>query len=89
MPVYDGFALQFGNRLAGPRIIEQVNTTTFVTPEFNVRHGRFGTYTLYLQETRKDRRVQDGRVSHEHVNKIDNGPGLHPAEAPQVASPKR
>ena len=50
VPVYDGFALTYGIRLAGPCIIEQVNTTTFVTPEFNVVVDKLGTYTLYLQE---------------------------------------
>ncbi len=48
--VYDGFALGFGNRVAGPAIIEQVNTTTFVTPEYAVIVDRFGNYTLYLPE---------------------------------------
>ncbi len=48
--VYDGMKLAHGNRLAGPVIIEQVNTTTFVTPEFCVAVDCFGTYTLYLKE---------------------------------------
>ncbi|MHB9115784.1 MAG: hydantoinase/oxoprolinase family protein, partial [Thermoleophilia bacterium] len=50
VPVYDGFGLEFGNRLPGPCIIEQVNTTTFVTPEFDVVVDRLGTYTIYLRE---------------------------------------
>ncbi|MDD5309657.1 MAG: hydantoinase/oxoprolinase family protein [Deltaproteobacteria bacterium] len=48
--VFDGFALRFGNRIAGPAIIEQVNTTTFVTPEYKVLVDRFGNYTLYLPD---------------------------------------
>ena len=48
--VYDGMELNFGNRLSGPVIIEQVNTTTFVSPEFDVVVDRLGTYTLYLKE---------------------------------------
>jgi N-methylhydantoinase A len=48
--VFDGFALRFGNRLAGPAIIEQVNTTTFVTPEYRVIVDRFGNYTMCLPE---------------------------------------
>jgi N-methylhydantoinase A len=48
--VYDGFALKYGNRLQGPCVIEQVNTTTFVSPEFDVVVDRLGTYTIYLRE---------------------------------------
>jgi N-methylhydantoinase A len=50
VPVYDGFALTYGNRVPGPAIIEQVNTTTFVTPEFDVVVDKLGTYTIYLTE---------------------------------------
>jgi N-methylhydantoinase A len=49
VPVFDGLALQFGNRIEGPAIIEQVNTTTFVAPEFNVLTDRFGSFTMYLK----------------------------------------
>jgi len=52
--VFDGLALQFGNRIEGPAIIEQVNTTTFVTPEFNVLTDRFGSFTMYLKELEDD-----------------------------------
>jgi len=48
--VYDGMQLNYGNRLSGPAIIEQVNTTTFVSPEFDVVVDRLGTYTLYLKK---------------------------------------
>ncbi len=48
--VFDGFDLKFGNRIEGPAVIEQVNTTTFVTPEYRVLVDRFGNYTLYLPE---------------------------------------
>ena len=48
--VYDAFALRHGNRVRGPAILEQVNTTTFVTPEFDVLVDRFGSYTLHLRE---------------------------------------
>ncbi|GAB6061535.1 hydantoinase/oxoprolinase family protein [Deferrisoma palaeochoriense] len=50
VPVYDGMKLRHGNRIAGPAIIEQVNTTTFVSPEFSVVVDPLGTYTLYLKE---------------------------------------
>lgn len=59
VPVYDGFGLRFGNRVHGPAIVEQVNTTTFVTPEFRVRCDRFGNYMLYRaeQENEADERI--------------------------------
>jgi len=49
VPVYDGHRLKFGNKVEGPAIIEQVNTTTFVTPEFNVLCDKYGSYTMYLK----------------------------------------
>ncbi len=48
--VYDGMALRHGNRFDGPAVIEQVNTTTFVTPEFSVVVDPYGTYTLYRKQ---------------------------------------
>lgn len=48
--VFDGLELQFGNRVEGPAIIEQVNTTTFVSPEFNVLTDSAGSFTMYLKE---------------------------------------
>ncbi len=50
IPVFDGLALNFGNRIEGPAIVEQVNTTTFVAPEFNVLTDRYGSFTMYLKE---------------------------------------
>jgi N-methylhydantoinase A len=47
--VFDGMKLRFGNRLIGPAIIEQVNTTTFVSPEYSAIVDKFGSYTLYLK----------------------------------------
>jgi N-methylhydantoinase A len=49
VPVYDGHKLKFGNRLQGPALIEQVNTSTFVTPEYDVVTDRLGSYTVYLK----------------------------------------
>ncbi|MGC9028639.1 MAG: hydantoinase/oxoprolinase family protein [Desulfomonilaceae bacterium] len=54
VPVFDGLAMQFGNRVEGPAIIEQVNTTTFVTPEFNVLTDRYGSFTMYLKALEDD-----------------------------------
>lgn len=50
VPVYDGHRMVCGNRVEGPALIEQVNTTTFVTPEYNVVCDRYGSYTVYLKE---------------------------------------
>ncbi len=49
IPVYDGHKLKYGNKVEGPAIIEQVNTTTFVSPEYNVLCDRYGSYTMYLK----------------------------------------
>ena len=47
--VFDGGRLRFGNKIAGPAVIEQVNTTTFVAPEFSLLVDKFGSYTMYLK----------------------------------------
>ena len=47
--VYDGHRLRYGHKVEGPAIIEQVNTTTFVSPEYNVLCDRYGSYTMYLK----------------------------------------
>jgi N-methylhydantoinase A len=54
VPVFDGAKLRFGNKIEGPGIIEQVNTTTFVTPEYNVLCDRYGSYTMYLKTKEKE-----------------------------------
>lgn len=55
--VYDGYKLRYGNKVEGPAIIEQVNTTTFLTPEYSVLCDRFGSYTVYLKE--KENEIQE------------------------------
>ncbi len=52
--VFDGFKLRYGNRIEGPGIIEQVNTTTFVTPEYNVLVDKYGSYTMFLKEKEEE-----------------------------------
>ena len=47
--VFDGARLRFGNRVVGPAVIEQVNTTTFVAPEFSLLVDKFGSYTMYMK----------------------------------------
>lgn len=52
--VFDGLYLKFGNKISGPAIIEQVNTTTFVTPEYNLMVDQYGSYTMYLKAREKE-----------------------------------
>ncbi|UCG70926.1 MAG: hydantoinase/oxoprolinase family protein [Thermoplasmata archaeon] len=54
LDVYDGFTLKCGNRIEGPAIIEQVNTTTFLSPEYNVICDKYGSYTMYLKTKEKE-----------------------------------
>jgi N-methylhydantoinase A len=49
--VFDGDKLNFGNKVVGPAIIEQVNTTTFVTPEYNLQVDKYGSYTMYMKSS--------------------------------------
>ncbi len=50
VPVFDGAGLNYGNRITGPAIIEQVNTTTFVTDEYSLVVDRYGSFMLFLKE---------------------------------------
>jgi N-methylhydantoinase A len=54
IPVFDGNILRFGNKIDGPAIIEQVNTTTFVSPEFSVVCDAYGSFTVYLKSREKE-----------------------------------
>ena len=62
--VFDGHKLKFGNKIVGPSIIEQVNTTIFVTSEYNVLCDKYGSYTMYLKERAKEfeRRILKGVI---------------------------
>jgi N-methylhydantoinase A len=59
--VYDGLRLKFGNKISGPAMIEQVNTTTFVTPEYGLMVDKYGSYTMYLKgmEEEVEKRILD------------------------------
>ena len=52
--VFDGSKLRCGNKIIGPGIIEQVNTTTFVSPDYNVVCDKYGSYTMYLKAREKE-----------------------------------
>jgi N-methylhydantoinase A len=54
LDVFDGFKLKCGNKITGPAIIEQVNTTTFVSPEYNIICDKYGSYTMYLKTKEKE-----------------------------------
>jgi N-methylhydantoinase A len=47
VPVYDGHATRHGNRIAGPAIVEQVNTTLFLSPSFDCRCDSHGSFVVY------------------------------------------
>ena len=46
VPVYDGDRLQHGNRLAGPAIIESVNTTLVVPRGYSAQYDALGNCVL-------------------------------------------
>jgi N-methylhydantoinase A len=54
VPVFDGDKLRFGNRVEGPAMIEQVNTTTFVSPEFSAVCDGHGSFVVYLKSREKE-----------------------------------
>ena len=54
VPVYDGHKLRYGNRVEGPAVIEQVNTTTFVTPEYSILCDKYGSYTMYIKSKEEE-----------------------------------
>ena len=50
VPVYDGDALRHGNRIAGPAIVEQVNTTVLVPGGYDLDCDAYGSFVM----TRRD-----------------------------------
>ena len=54
VPVFDGGKLRYGNEIEGPAIIEQVTTTTFVSPEFSVICDAYGSFTMFLKSRGKE-----------------------------------
>ena len=47
VPVYDGHKLGFGNRIAGPAMIEEVTTAVFVSDSFNCAVDAYGSFAVY------------------------------------------
>lgn len=58
VPVFDGHALQSGNKIEGPAVLEQVNTAIFVSGDFDCFVDGPGSYVVH----RKDYRVEPGGV---------------------------
>ncbi|MGD8562612.1 MAG: hydantoinase/oxoprolinase family protein [Desulfarculaceae bacterium] len=48
VPVYDGAGLKHGMQISGPAIVEQVNTSTFITPEYRMVVDSYGSMAIYL-----------------------------------------
>jgi len=49
VPIYDGHKTQFGNRIVGPAVIEQENTTTLVAGGYDCVCDQYGSFVLYAQ----------------------------------------
>ena len=52
--VFDAEGLKCGNKIFGPAMLEQVNTTIFVTPEYNLLVDSYGSYAVYLKTKEKE-----------------------------------
>jgi N-methylhydantoinase A len=50
IPVFDGHGLRHGNRVAGPAIVEQRNTTLFVSGSFDLVVDPLGTFCVYRRD---------------------------------------
>jgi len=50
VPVYDGHKTRHGNRLAGPAIVEQVNTTLLLTSSFACVCDSYGSFAVTRKE---------------------------------------
>jgi N-methylhydantoinase A len=47
VPIYDGHRLRHGHRIAGPALVEQVNTTLFLSRDFDCVTDRCGSFAVY------------------------------------------
>jgi len=50
IPVYDGHMLKPGNRITGPALVEQVNTTLFISGDFDAVVDLHGAFVTYLRD---------------------------------------
>jgi len=49
IPLYDGHRMGFGNRIAGPAMIEQETTAIFVSAAYDCAVDPYGSFALYLK----------------------------------------
>jgi N-methylhydantoinase A len=49
VPVFDGHRMRFGFRIGGPAIIEQVNTTLFLSSAFDCVCDPYGSFSVHTQ----------------------------------------
>jgi len=47
VPVFDGHALRYGNRIAGPALVEAVTTTTFVSASYDAVVDKYGSLVMF------------------------------------------
>ena len=50
LPVYNGHTLLPGNRITGPALVEQVNTTLFISGDFDAVVDLHGAFVTYLRD---------------------------------------
>ncbi|MEK7756022.1 MAG: hydantoinase/oxoprolinase family protein, partial [Planctomycetota bacterium] len=61
--VYDGHKTRYGHRMAGPAVIEQVNTTLLLTAGYDCICDPYGSFVVY-------RRGREDRLSPQLREKI-------------------
>lgn len=47
VPVYDGHKTRHGNRISGPALIEQINTTLLLTGNYDCTCDKYGSFVVY------------------------------------------
>ncbi len=50
VPVYDGSQTRFGHTISGPAIIEQVNTTLFLSASFDCICDQYGSFVVNMKD---------------------------------------
>ena len=50
IPVFDGHRLRYGNRFRGPAVVEQRNTTLFVSAAFNVVVDSMDSFVVFRRD---------------------------------------
>jgi N-methylhydantoinase A len=49
-PIYDGDAMEVGNRVKGPAIVEQSTTTIVIPPQAWLEVTSYGDYIMHLPD---------------------------------------